>query len=553
MPAGQSPLGICHVLGNVAEVLSAAGDGRLLVGGGSYLDDPKTLVLDGAQGTVPVAPLPAIDRGHAGVGMRLYRFVTPADDQKAEAQAQQRREDLRGGVLQNGAQKGCVFHDWTLQRDGTMDFELEINGVYDGGLRRQLLHFDTPGYLQMPGTVRALDGHRNELGGDAVIGAGGEASVVYVALPDALRQGQGYRHFIDARLQPAGGLRPARDGYTLRLPMKRGYGVPQVYTLILPKDCAVEEVTPTATMWTVGGKTKLSWEHTASEQIETAVVHLRADGAFGRALATRAAADKRCRQFLDAWSDRTDLDARLDRDFVRQPGNVDREAALARRAGEKITLVRLVDTVRIGDIETAEIVVDWHMKDRADRPFTLEGWTMLLQWRHDESSARVVRFQPFTQADQGRFDGDAGYRHARMRVRIDPVPQASLVRTQEELCELQVKLAHKGLTAQILGCFADANETTDAIRFRLTNGASMLRAGRLLAEQASDDRTTQEWVFGGADGTSRERWVFVQRGSRHLLLRFAATDRDPAQAEALFQAAAAQDWFAAVQAALHID
>src|SRR5262245_4674307 len=270
-------------------------------------------------------------------------------------------------------------------------------------------------------------------------------------------------------------------------------------------------------MWTVGGKTKLSWEHTASEQIETAVVHLRADGAFGRTLATRAAADKRCRQFLVAWSDRSNLEALLDRDFVRQPGDVDHDAALARRASEKFTLVRLVDTVRIGDIETAEVVVDWSMKDRADRPFVLEGWTMLLQWRHDGATSRAVRFQPLTQADQGRFDGDAGYRHAHMRVRIDPVPQASLVRTQEELCELQVKLAHKGLSARILGCFADANETTDAIRFRLTNGDSMLRAGRLLAEQTIDDRTVQEWLFGGDDGTSRERWVFVQRGSRHLL------------------------------------
>src|SRR5262249_33299519 len=262
-----------------------------------------------------------------------------------------------------------------------------------------------------------------------------------------------------------------------------------------PADCAVEEVTPTATMWTVGGKTKLSWEHTASEQIETAVVHLRADGAFGRVLATRAAAAERCRQFLDACGERpAGLDDLLDRAFVRQPGNVDHDAALARRAGEKFTLVRLVDTVRIGDIETTEVVVDWHMTDRADRPFVLEGWTMLLQWRHDGAIARVVRFQPFTQADQGRFEGDAGYRHARMRVRIDPVPQASLVRTQEELCELQVKLAHKGLSAQILGCFADANETTDAIRFRLTNGASMLRKGQLLAEQATDDGTVQEWV-----------------------------------------------------------
>ncbi len=553
MPEGQSPLGVFHVLGNVAEILSAS-DGRLAMGGGSFLDDPAQLFLDGEQHTVPTAPLAAIDSRHAGAGMRLYRFVAPASDGKAEAAAAQRREDLRAGVDARGAPQACNFHDWVLRRDGTIDCQVELNGMFDGN-ESNLRHFVTPGYLQVAGTVRALDGHREDRGASVVIGLGGERSVLNFELPASLRPGQGYRYFLTARLQPVDGMLPERDGYVLRLPMKRGNGVAHVYTLSVPADGAVEDVSPPATSWTVGGRTMLSWEPTANTQIETAVVRLRVDGTLGGAPAWRGAVEQRCRELLTAWNERSSrLGELLDRDFVRQPGGFDRDRVLARRGGDSLQFVSLADAVRIGDIETAEVIVDWQMRDRADRPFQLSGWPFLLQWRHDGTAVRAVRLHPFTQSDLGHYDDDSGYQHGRrMRVRIEALPETALVRTQDELCELQVKLTHAGLTAQVLGCFADANDRPDAIRFRLTNGASLLRPGRLLEESASGDGARQEWLFGGDGQAARERWVFVQRGSRHLLLRFAAEDLVPTQATARFNAVAAQQWFASVQAAVHVE
>jgi hypothetical protein len=551
---GQSPLGVHHVLGNVAEILSAAADGRLLMGGGSFLDEPATLFLDGAQETVPTAPLPRIDARHAAAGLRLYRFVAGPDDGKAHAAAQARREELRA------SSPACVFHDWTLRRDGTVDCERELQGVYDGGDRRRMLHFDTPGYLQMHGSVRALDGHRRALPTKAVVAEGAEHSVLHTELPPDLRTGQGYRFVQTARLQPADGILPHRDGYVLRLPMKRGYRIAQVYTLELPDGCSVEDVTPPATIWTHGGATLLSWEQTAREQIETAVVRLRADGAFGIVQADRRAAAQRSAQFLQAWNEHR-LEGMLDPDFVRQPGGVDRAAALQRRAGETLTFVELVDSVRLGDIETTELLLDWSIVDRDGRPFELRRWPFVLQWRHSGTTATAVRLQPHTQTDQGRYDGESGYVHGRrMRVRVDAVPATTLVRTQNELCELQVKLTcYQGADgtdapmAQVLGCFADANDTPAAIRFRLTSGASVLRPGTMIGESTSAVGTTQEWLFLGRGVASRERWLFLQRGSRHVLLRFACAGADAAQANAAFGGEAAQQWFEAVMAAVRIE
>ena len=81
-------------------------------------------------------------------------------------------------------------------------------------------------------------------------------------------------------------------------------------------------------------------------------------------------------------------------------------------------------------------------------PFVLQSWPLLLQWRHDGPAVRAVRLQSITMVDQGRYEAGGGYAHdGRMRVRVDAVPDSTLVRTQDELCELQVKLVHDAVIA----------------------------------------------------------------------------------------------------------
>jgi hypothetical protein len=146
-----------------------------------------------------------------------------------------------------------------------------------------------------------------------------------------------------------------------------------------------------------------------------------------------------------------------------------------------------------------------------------------------------------------------GYAHDGLRVRVEPVAGAVLVRTQDELCELQVELTHADGTAQVTGCFADANDTEDAIRFRLTNGASVRGRGRLVGETRGEDRLVQDWVFVGDGRATRERWTFVQKGRRHVLVRVATSGRDEAEAQRAFETARAQTFAAAVPLAVKLD
>src|SRR5262249_52999863 len=156
--------------------------------------------------------------------------------------------------------------------------------------------------------------------------------------------------------------------------------------------------------------------------------------------------------------------------------------------------------------------------------------------------------------DGGRYDGAGGYAHDGLHVRVVAVPGAQLSRTQEELVDLQVKLlSADGQSAQVLGCLADVGEPLEAIRFRLSSGASILRAGTCLQEQPVDGGLQQEWAFKGGEAAARERWLFLQRGRRHLLLRCVASAPTAEAAATAFAAPAAQHWFEAVRNALRID
>lgn len=550
-PEGRSPLGIFHVLGNVAEIQSAA-DGRLRMGGGSFLDDPATLRLYGDRAAVPEQSLLALDQGHPAAGLRLYWFVDPAvGDERvraaAEHQRAQRREDLRA------ANEVCLFSDWTLRRDGTIACQVEWNGTYRATDQRVSLPFDTPGFLQQLDRVRVLDGHGRELPRAAMVAAGGERSRLEMA-PGEFREGQGYRYAIAAELAPAEGLLPARDGYVLRLPMKRPSKVAQIYTLSLPEGCRVDDVQPAPTSWSVDRRT-LVFEQEAG-QIETAVVRFRCDGAIGPAALARAPLAERSGQFLAKWNERSGALADwLDPDFVFAPGGMRREQVLRDQPQVQFTASNTgawVDVSRIGGVETVELRADWQMRDRQRQPFVVPQWPMLLQWRDVGQGPRLVRLQPVTAVDSGRYDGRGGYAHDALRIRIGVVPNAVLSRTQDELTGLQVRIVHpSGLAVQITGLLADVADTNAAIQFRLSGGASILRSGQRV--DASGEDAVQEWRFDDAVGLVRERWEYLQRGRRHVLVRCIATGADLRAAEAAIGSDSAKAWFAQVRAALQFD
>ena len=189
---GESPLGVVHVMGNVSEILSAFGS-EPAVGGGCFLDDQERLRLDGAARVVlPIEPLAGLRTGNAGAGLRLYRFVAALDDPDANTCAIERREQLRQSTA------GCILTDWTLRRDGSLRYMLELRGRYDGGDLRRRLNVSTPGFLQSPRTVVALDGHWRPLSTRARIKVGAESSDLETTLDASLRTGQGYCFFVTA-------------------------------------------------------------------------------------------------------------------------------------------------------------------------------------------------------------------------------------------------------------------------------------------------------------------------------------------------------------------
>ncbi|HLQ38283.1 MAG TPA: serine/threonine-protein kinase, partial [Planctomycetota bacterium] len=325
-PAGRSPFGAFHVLGNVAELLAPLGAAEAAAGGGHYLDDPKTLAF--GDHALPLLQLADAGAQQPFVGMRLCRFLPLVESPRAAEHAEQRRDELRRGLL------GYAFHDWVVDRDGSVHCLLELNGVYDGRDRARSLAFATPGFLQT--ATRLWVRPDQLLPASCEPGLGRETTQLGFRLPDSVHANQGYRLFIASDLLPTSGLRPERDTFALRLPMKRGQKTPMVYTLTLPPGGDVIDAQPTPVTWQLNGCTVLSWESTAGEQIETATVRLRQDGMLGGRLRARRSVGQQLDDFLTAWNARSPaLAAAMAPDFVLRPAGRDRQSVLASAAGER--------------------------------------------------------------------------------------------------------------------------------------------------------------------------------------------------------------------------
>ena len=551
MDEGRSPFLVRHLLGNVAETLSA--DGVLLhAGGGSFADDARALAMDGSKREVMRTPLLNVFAPSPSVGTRLHRFVASDDGDSHVASTRALREELERSP------RGCAVQEWKLDAEGSLSCELLLVGMHDGRSRERKLQFDTRGFAQVTDSLRAVDGHGKAIPWIAAEARGAEVATVRAELPSNLRAGQGYRWRVRADLQPASGLLPQRDAFVLRLPMARGLEVAQMHALTLPSGCRVESVSPEAEVWTDQSATHVVWSQTADARIETAVVRFRRDGGLGAALPLRADAERRCEQLLSAWSERSAaLEAMLDDDFVHAPFGVDRRAALSRdvdttERSDSMAFVQLDDVARIGAVESCELRVDWTLRAADGRSVVWKSAPFLAQWRERSGQLRALRLQPYPQPDQGRYE-NGGYRNDALRVALAKVEGSTIVRTQDELCPLQAQVVRDGATARLTGLLATPGEDEEVIRVRLCGAVqSASRAVRTMATNASDG-AVEEWEHPSADSVRCERWRFVQRGNRRLLLRFAFEGSDGPSARARMADSAMQRWMRDVEAALRID
>ena len=340
--------------------------------------------------------------------------------------------------------------------------------------------------------------------------------------------------------------------------MVRGGAVAQVYTLTLPRGATATAVSPAAETFVEQGRVRLCWEQTAGAQTEAATVRLVVDGGLGGGVPPlRAAATARLQRLLQLWNaDGADgLGALLDEDFVLRPKGRSRDEILRGAARDRIELQDVVDVTCVGGVESCEFTARWRSVDSAGKAFLLDGLRLLAQWRTGADGVqRCVRLQPAPRADQGRYvapmrgDGPVGYANDGMRVQVTPPAASRLVRLQDELCELQVEVHGAAGSARILGCLAAAGEDAVAVRFRLAGAAGAgARAQRLDGGEAAD---VEDWLFAAPGQVRRERWTFLQRGSRRVLIRCMASGATEAQAQRRFEDEAAQRWFAQLPDAL---
>jgi hypothetical protein len=123
MDEGRSPFLVRHVLGNVAEALSA--DGLALhAGGGSFADDARALAMDGSKRETLRTPLLSVFAPSPAVGTRLHRFVPNDEAGSHAARTRALREELERSPRafptlridpKVDSVEGCTFGDLTIE------------------------------------------------------------------------------------------------------------------------------------------------------------------------------------------------------------------------------------------------------------------------------------------------------------------------------------------------------------------------------------------------------------------------------------------------------
>jgi hypothetical protein len=562
---GASPLGVLHLLGNVAEYLSTGPSGEVLLAGGHYQTlEPDELRL---TDTRIFAKIEAVERAPRYAGLRIARFIPPPDDPDAAAESQKLRDEILESAV------GSIFHDWRLSSTGELEYGLRLHGIHREATDTLSLPVVTTGFLQET-DPQVRDGHGHELDVDLEPRWHREASRLRVRLTKRSRRGQGYRLLVHYRLVPTSGLHAVGDTYVLRLPAKAVGSIPVLHTLVLPAGCRVERVegidTARFTSSWQHGREHLLWLFMPGERpmvrTEPVVVWFRRDGLLTRRPPSWERVEEFVSRLLDALhgDDHRALDSLLHPSYLEQPGGIaklHRTGQMPVPGAQRYTDWRISDITSVGPVVTAELVASWETTGLDGNGLRVDEWPLRVQLLRQGDAYSVLRLAPRSQADTGSLGEDGVYRHAALKVRLTPAENTALIRTQDELPELQVacyRADEPGVRFRLLGHFDREDLPDEVIATLLTAGASSLEtAVRLPGQPTGEDRSpargrTEEWLFGESGGPwSRERWTFVTRGRRSFLLRSSAEGATREEAIARFDSAAG--WFEQLAAGVVID
>jgi serine/threonine protein kinase len=544
-----SPAGVLHMLGNVAEILSASPDGVLAAAGGHFhSEDAAGLRLDAAERLVE--RLADRDARSPYLGMRLARFVAPRLT-TGETEAFER---ARGAAREQ--REPSLLHDWHLRRDGKVDYALDLIGFRPRTNEPMAVGVVVPGFLiDAPIVVR--DSYGDEI---ARLEAPPGREALSMRVPDGVAApGQRYMLRVETTLVPTASLVGAFDGYRMTIPIKVGPHRTVVHRVTLPGPAGLDRLVPAPGSTYVGhDETGVVWEFppTAVEAVLPSEIVFRIDGMVSTAWPAlrpiRAFVQELAAAF-DAGDEGT-LRELVDERFLQVPGYLDRGAAI-RPGWQSLANARILDATPVGDVVTVDLVADWTVLGRDGEPVRIDGLPMQMQLVRDGDALRLLRLSQRTRIDSGTFDGRV-YRNDELGVEIAPPENVAIHRLQTLSTPMQVRLvdpADPRVRVEIAGLDAAPDET-EARNAMLLSGADLeLRPGqRLSPDRADVPQRDSEWLFADAGGqVSRESFRILHRGRRRFLARFVTLGGNEASATA--RHAAATEWFEACLTAMRIE
>lgn len=225
---------------------------------------------------------------------------------------------------------------------------------------------------------------------------------------------------------------------------------------------------------------------------------------------------------------------------------------------------RLVDFSAVGPVVTMDLVTDWSALIAGQRVNVVD-WPLRMQVVRDDGRYQALRLSPRSRRDAGELRPDRTYVHDGLKLRIPP-GDSQVDQTQHDLTEVQVTFSPErgrgedGVKLQVLGHRARPGESAEQARVWLTGGAIALRPGMPLdgpdrgsigSGEARIEGSVMHQMFPAPGGWVRERWLFIEAGTRHFLIRSVAEGNSQRDADLRFEAS--RDWFADISDSIVVE